>query len=570
MKKLYLLLLSLIFIICIIPKTYAIENYDTSYTLVYDNYYESTDDILFSNTTLTTFYSDLLSYYNEHNNYYYMIIANSRIYLLPINDYSELSASIYGYTSSNGTSQYMQFTQTIQKMVYFEFPSNGSTYDIMTTGWYSHLKDCLNGSVCTTNRTSSGFNYSYSSNYGQLTFFSGSILTGSTLSNDSDAVITGAMIPYFSSIPIKFEPNSYQISANNVYLKNIIYLDITTSRGGYFPTYLDSLEYEDFVNFDSIGNIYVGGIPKNNLSSVIYKSSFNYVDSNYVDSLEPQFLYFGRINNTTYYSYEKINCSSSYTIEKNESTNLATINLFSNGISCSSDLTNYDNIYIRVYYNYDNNSDSLIKAYKSSINYGYTNRLKDSTANYLNSYIYERFENFSSSSSIVLSSDYSLVNSYFISNSDSIVSVSVDRNGNILSDLTQNPISYGSSIGNNILIYDTLYDYVNFSNIDLFIDYRSIVSISNNDVYTYYDSNNDLTTNTIINDHTLVDINDYNISYYNNIVSNFIDSFSNDITSFSLIIQSAYDSAPDFLQIFIYVVFILICIYFIYRLILRR
>lgn len=61
--------------------------------------------------------------------------------------------------------------------------------------------------------------------------------------------------------------------------------------------------------------------------------------------------FYGRKNNSTYYSFEPIDCSISLNRTKNYNLNQITDTY--NNMTCTSDLTNYDKVYVYQYYTYD-------------------------------------------------------------------------------------------------------------------------------------------------------------------------------------------------------------------------
>ena len=96
---------------------------------------------------------------------------------------------------------------------------------------------------------------------------------------------------------------------------------------------------------------------------------FNYFDLNFSNSLTFNINYYGRVNHQTYYSYEKINCTQ--TTEKIWDNGIDTSYQFHmNNISCSSSLTNYDQVFISIEPLYDLNTNFKINYYYSSLSGG--------------------------------------------------------------------------------------------------------------------------------------------------------------------------------------------------------
>lgn len=579
MKLKYIILL-LLFTFIFVPKSYAYVNNNTTYTV---DYIESTnmDSQIFNDLT----YNQLLEYYTNYDSQYYNLVVSFTS--------SEVTIDFYPKTFNNIKLSFFGFKNRHQLNYHYVFSSATSQYqvniqssnsDYFGSSEFNKLKNCLDNNVCWSSyesvNSSIFFKFSRTTNEFENIVFVTSNDIPNTINNNSSYVIstqTFYSYIYSSQVPIIVDYDSYYDYSDHYYKKLILNNELLEDESE-FVTYRDIFtpESDDSSSnyYENVGNLYIGSIPKNNLNNFSATFTYNYSDENYVNSIEYRYLFFGRVNHNTYYSYEPINCTTSVLSSTAIDTTKkqATTTFFPYGLTCSSDLTSYDNIYIRIYNTYDVNTNSSIFNLKGRVQSGYYKRLSDVRATSNSSYIYERFEDLDSSFSFMLSTQRDLDYAYYETDNKYIASVSVNRDNNSIGSLILNPISFGTQSNTNAIIYNMSNYYSDNTDLDLFLNYNTIVSFNSSDdsingTYTFYDSQNTISTGSVTNNHLLVVSDSYDVSYYFNQVNDFIDSMSLDVYNFSTLIQMFYDSAPSFLQIFIFCVFILICFYFLYLLI---
>ena len=105
--------------------------------------------------------------------------------------------------------------------------------------------------------------------------------------------------------------------------------------------------------------------------------------------------------------------------------------------------------------------------------------------------------------------------------------------------------------------------------INLFVDNSTYIYISNSLTQACYNYENAIICNNIIINYHTDNYDDYDIDYYFKNVSDYIDDLSDDILSFSNLIQNVYDTMPSMLQTTFFVLFILGNIYILLKLIRR-
>ena len=109
-------------------------------------------------------------------------------------------------------------------------------------------------------------------------------------------------------------------------------------------------------------------------------------------------------------------------------------------------------------------------------------------------------------------------------------------------------------------------------NLQLFFNGGIVLSLNttiNNNDFAYIDNTGTIQNGTFEKPVISSDDTSYDISYYTNYVSSFIDDLSASSLAISIYTQEFYNSLPLFFQTFIFVIFILACIYFVYFLIKR-
>lgn len=553
------------------PKAYAYSSSDTYFDVSIPEFPSILSDYVDSSSTMTyyDFFEHLIDIYNNSSNGRNFVIlfgisgsSPNTIYDIKIKIFLD-DAITYGVVSygANNSGYFSFHITTTQDYHYrqYEISSSNKPFNIKLDTTYLNIVNCISGLSCS------------SSENMKLSFVG--IGNNGRILNDSDRSVDFSSIPnnvvssyfYYSSKPITLD--SYE--SNSFYSKKLKINGVEYGYNSLIPSYKDLYIPITTTRENNIGTIYIGNISKNNISDFIYNGNFYFDDYSYASSLNPIFSFFGRINHGNYYSYDRLSCSSDIYSSFAINNDLKKVNftLLPNGFTCSNDLSSYDNIYIRVDFKYNSDSNSSIIGYIGSSNYGYSTKLSDTLVSYTGVDIFETFENLPSNFSYVLSTLDPEDKAYFITGNEYVQALNVDLfNDNFVEGASYNPISFGQTIQKNALIYNLEDYYSGLTYLKLFLDDSTICSPYNNG-YTYYNSGGVLETDDIIHNRGRIPTGNYDTTYYRNIVSNYIDNLSNDINSFSLFIQRAYDTSPSFLQTFIYVVFILICFYFTYKLI---
>lgn len=582
-------------------QVHALQNMDTSFNLSYNSFYESENNY-HGNDSLTYILYNMIDYYrNNIDNTQFELFINQCnnnymcIYLIKKTNLIK-NVNIYGnnYDSSNNL-----YTDISSKILLSSYTNGGfvfslpisSNNNVLFSQWYNlykscvvtpdilysnaYLTDCLNDYHTI---YPSGFYSSIISSSSNTDLFRVNTHSLPLITNDSSYFFINANQFYYSSFDIYFRTNQNIVDSTNYFVKKINILNNSYGISNRVFSYFDIINgygnTNDNNNFDvynQLNKIYVGSISKSDINNFNLDLSYNYNSYDYSHSLSYNVLYFGRKNNSTYYSYTPLNCSATTSLYGSvfDTTNKKiTTTIFPYGFSCSSDLTDYDNIYLYIEIIPSGSYDNTIYNLDLYVNYGNVIMQNGALSNFNGTYIYEKYTNLNPNFSILLSTNESSNNAYYRSNNNYIVSGSVNRGNNYIGGVSLNPFSFGTQYNSNGMIYNLPSYYSGVSSLDLFIHYNTIVSFSDNDVYTYYDSSNQLTTDTIINNRIVnVDNNDYNMSYYFSVVNGYINDLSLSIISFSQLTQSFYNSLPVFFQTFIFVIFILTCMYFTYLLI---
>ena len=451
MKKLFLYLFTFVFIIFISPKAYAISNYETYFDV---NIPESSDIFTTCIDTSCTksiydFMEDLISFYNTLSNprNFYINLVRKDNELVGVNVYIvDVDAITYGVHAYglNPETTYKSFvinsTSTSYRQYEFNFWYNKPT-NITLDSRYVSLLSCLGRISCP----------SYTNSYLSISAMDNS--RPPAITNDNDIAFNYStnvssnryddhlnFYPYYSTRP--FTIDNYCSSLTDFYCKTLRINGVTYGIGSLLPTYRTLYFPNNSKRESAIGNIYIGGIPKNNISDFKYSASFYYEDYEYARSLNPLFLFYGRVPHTGYYSYESLDCHSpdilgSFAI--NQELQKVNFTLLPYGFTCTNDMSRYDNVYVRVYFNYNTYSDNSIMGYNGGSNYGYSARLNDSMATYLGSDIYEVFENQPYDFSYVLSTLAPETKAYYIDDQRYITMSLIRQSDNYVEGASYNP-----------------------------------------------------------------------------------------------------------------------------------
>lgn len=556
----------------------ADSNYNTSYDVVIDeDIVDFTRTIDNNNVTLSDFLDSLISlhsdyyklfidlyYYQDHNPY------SVNLYIIP-NDVNNLDIELFGVNSSISiNSSFKYFISPISRTSY-SINIRNSVSDIYNSTNYTNFYNCFVNNQCNT------FYNSYIS--GDMTWFT----NNNYFNNASNYIISQNInqefhFIYYSDIDLTLtnihNNNTFCSNPYTCFYKSIMVNNDSISFDSHFPTYYDLYmsSQPTFNNYSKqLNRVFVGNIPKANISDFKIKTQFNSSSDSIESSLKPFFYYFGRVNHGTYYSYESINCGSniyqSYAITNNYYDGY----ILPYGFSCTSNLSNYDEIFLRIDF-LPQNDDYLTYNLNLSTNYGYVynfDNITNSVYNLNQMYIFESLNSLPNDFSIMLSTNDDKAYEYHLSNQDSTISYFLDRTSKNIIEYSYD--SFGSVTNSMLNIFN--YNYNNQNNVitdlKLFVSPNTIISIGNNNSYTYYDDSNQITNGLINNDNVRPNTDKYDLSYYFGIINDYIDSISADVYDFSLIVQNCYNLIPSPFDIMLFILFILGCMFLLFKLIKR-
>lgn len=544
-------------------KVNALVNSNTFYNLDVD---ESDFTSIFESQFYTDMsYKEVLDYFSNYDSEYFNVVvwsynSESDIYLNLFPKDFTLRKGIYG--NNNGLSFYGGPSVSVRNYSVVLFKRS---YTMLESNIFNLLKTCLDTNNCTANASGDGI-ISYNSNTNavnrNLLYFNESMSLENDMSYNLSNYSLGTFL-YYSQAPFLYDLSD---SGSSYYFGKSLYLNNKT-----YTTDVEMFSYTSLFDnslnkvFDSIDRIYVGSIPKDQINNFKIDLSFHYLDVDYVHSLEPYILYYGRKDNNGYYSYENIVCNSSTLFEKvyNSEKEIITSSLLPNGFNCN-DINDYDYIYL--YIQMLGEGNSKLQDLSITSNYGNLTILDSSKSSGL--HIYEKLYNQNSSFSYLLSTNDFKNVAYYISDSKYTILTDVFRkDNNRINQVNYNPLEFGLYNNTNAILFNLSNVYNGITNLDLFLNENTIISSSNNNSYYYYDDTGQIVNNNIVNK-LIVNFDDsYDVSYYFGQVSSFVDSLSLSINQFSIIIQNFYDSMPSVFQLFLLVGFILVCTYFTFLLI---
>lgn len=554
-----------------------VENLNTTYNFqmyTYDNY--NFNQKIFNDLSIYQFLNEYVN--KDFSNHYTLITFNDDwifINLVERRSNYNFGFSIYGYNDSDLT--YIQFLPIDTH--YIRTPPNtytwgikiGSSSNPFNTQAYQNFKNCSENNNCSKTGLydENSYTWEYTTNFNNIF----------RLSNQFPDLVVSNDDSY------NFQHYLY---SNSLYWTNIqfIYYDVVTDAStspkgnAYFKKVI--INGHEMQPGDNIPMAYTGSTPpiggnelptwSNTIPNLYFNvgptdiSTFNYSfnfkssynSSEYIDNLNYNINFYGKINNTDYYSYEKISCSFSNT-NFSYSNGINTLNF--NGITCSSDLSNYVNISGNIlFYGLDNINTSIY-----DIETGFY---------YLNGPVYDIYEHFTNLlegqslsiscnkprcyGNIYSSNDFSFYQSYDLKGNKSTLSSSRYSN--------PTPIIYGIDVNKFYIIYSRSSSSNNF---DLLFSKDSIYGINytQDNSFHYFDENGDVTSSIIDDYNSGTSNSDYDISYYMSIVSNCIYNLSDDIYEFSVIVQNFYNSIPIGFQNLIFIFFILGNVMITYKLI---
>lgn len=566
-------------------KVNALENYDTTNYLQYDDFYE--DNFENSNNggvTFKEFLDTLIAFYEENDTYFDMVLYSGSggnntydIVLLPKKTNRNIDVPVYTYSETYFTSS------KYDNMYKFQFPLN-SEWNILNTNWYRTLTTCLSSNTCpTASRNSAGFYYS-NYTYNSFSIFTSFLPTTATsnCSNDVNCDVSSVVPFYYSSLNFIFNTTTELVNDSDVYFKKVSFLGNVYSLGDRFESYSEILDNQTNPlkrNKNAYGRVYFN-IDKNNLSSFTFSTSFKTISyaQDYVLNTAFTFKYFGRVVHDKYYTYEPIKCTlpnNSFAYNQNEHNVSLSISRF----NCTSDLTRYDKIYGYFDWYKEKQDEYSLSVY--DVSYSSTNGNTYVSDVWNGIELMEEFtllpsdfkfgfssvSQYSANAEIFSSTNYTLAQGY---DNDSLEPIKYEQRNS----RNDKPIKimYGNKLNTIYSLYNDYSRYLGFTDLKIFIDSSTLLSFDNSlsTELIYYDKEGNIVSNSldIPMDYDYTN-NQYNLDNYFLVVSNFLDSISSDINDFSMVVQNAYNLMPDFISQFIFVLFILSCVYMLYKIIKR-
>lgn len=598
MKKFYLFLFSILLIVIFTPKTYAYYNESTSWNLTMQNY-----DSFLKNTSCGengSFYEVVNDFIDNTSTEYYDLIvgppvitndnvSSIRFYIKWKSTIQYRSLQYYGFNSSPSSTLRLKmvFSSNTDRVPYLSITDNTCSNYQNTSGYtmFKNLTDTGNYNSAT---TTGDFIYNF---YGPLEEYSSYMSFGPNYFSNDLSYNTDTWY-YYSSSPFLF--GRYNYTNNSIFNKKLCITDNDTCYvlNDTLPSYYD-LHHNDapdtpqFIGYkESLDTFYTSLLPSD-ISNYNLKINFRVPQSllgfyqtpqEYLDNTTFNYICSGRVNYTDYFTYESFPCSLNMSYSNDDSTITYNFNNFTSNAT----LSNYDKIYITINSNYlDSNINTVIYDLKYTYNLGefFNTSYKGN--------IYETFTSlplnfrmyFSSNNSTIDSNLY--VRTYNFINYDikykgfsntsnnvnlvvgsSILGIPIEEPSNFIN------VNVSNNFDTGIMVYQENAS-IPIPKLELFFNGGMVVSLNtnlNNNNFYYVDS-----TGSIVNGNFTLpqkeDNTKYNISYYVNIVNNFLNDLTNDSLEFATLTQSFYNSLPLFFQTFIFVVFILFCIYFTYLLI---
>lgn len=488
------------------------------------------------------------------------------IHLLPKSGSDSLGIRVLGMHTNNTDNYYINYaysTSNISKVVLW----NGMLSNTMTTqqfqNLYSKYYNCLTENNCDSNyfATNTDIPYFKIDNFGTI--------ANNTSYNVNykdylfDSTHDTRFMPYYANISTNYTAPPSTTLGSQFYKKTSIN-GIGVSGGEYYKHYCDLYDCSADTPSEWITGIVdtptfnIGGISPNDITSLNIELHMSLLSGN-IDSDNPfPYLYnfYGRKDNSTYYSYEKIDCfmGQMYGIGSDN-----VYNYYVNNVSCTTDLTPYDNIYINIYpYGYFTANNIQF-----TTNYGWTY-----TSPLLHHYsILEKFENLPSDINILLSTNDYITSAYFVTDNEYMFNALVNRDTNKISGVVGNKYQQFGTYDNTSLMIYNLKSVNNYSTELLYIFFQqdTILSVGDNGSFTYYDSSGNITDGNIVNNYQAYTDESYNLSYYFNQVNDFLDDLDADLLSVHDIFQNIYNSIPNFFQVCITIFYILLLTYLLFK-----
>lgn len=586
----------------------ALTNYDTTFSFEIP-----VDEDIEENFTSDMNYDEFLNYLIDHDSdyFYYVVVKNRNanameIKMIPKNRYSSHNFTFYAQASSSNTSSAyltMYFDSYMSNINYYYFLQDSNVSSNNRDG-VSDFKNCFYNNICpTADYYGTSYQFRYHKNFASNQIFGRTDMNNLfSISNDTsynllDYGFTNSI--YFYKLNFPFIYTKPTNNNTRDFYKNIVINGQELQLGENMLTYYDLYKTSTkptFVGYSTSLKTFYTNLEPIDISNYNLKIDFKVPQSllgysqepqEYVDNVKFNYYCSGRINNSNYYIYEKFNCSLTNSYSLTESN----VSFTFNNINTSKDLTNYDKIYVTIDSNYlDPNINKIIYdlSYTYSLDSFYNTDFKGT--------IYEDFNNLPLNFKLYLSSNNNLSNSKLYVRNSTLYNYGMKFAG--FSNVTEQqnlvvgksvlgkyaPSSQDidssssefletdvtNSIDTGIMIYQEN-SLVQLPKLELFFNSGIVLSFNNTDSNSFYfiDKEGNIQTGNFQKPINGDSTNNYDISYYIGVVNDFIDDLSDDTIQFSVLTQNFYNGLPIFFRTFIFVVFVLFCIYFTYLLIKR-
>lgn len=594
---LYLFILMIFSILFFTIPVNASVDTNSTFNVTIPDYDSNFENYTCGSENVKDFLHNFLDSTDFDSTYYDLFIDNnfdSQIvfYLIPknndnINNYLQYRGQLNSYSLSYNF-RYWNDNYSNARWYYLFYKS--CTSDISSSNsWNSFLTALNTGTIGSTSSDNVGQLSSNSSN--QIPYFGGTQTLSSIIYNGSS--YDTSLWYYFSSRKLQYNATNSTLNNNTLSFKKLYLVDNDTTYniGDEIPSYYDLYGVSPtpieptFKNYQgSIDTLYTN-LNVSDFTNYSLKVNFdidNFDDPLlFIDNINFDYVCSGRVDNTNYYSYESFPCSltSIYSINGN------TIEYTFNNIVTSQSLINYDKFYVTIKSNYlDPSISTIINSFNFSYNYGdfinfkYDGPIFETFHNLpLNFKLYLSSNNINSSESVVDVFDYNLfdygLKVYYTDNRTFDIKGDISHFRDCVNFEECTYLNYYGYIVSNLFNYGLLVTQQNsvipFPTLKMIFSSGQILSFNNTSNTDFYiiDSQGVISNNNvnipIINNSS----NNYDISYYINVVNTFINDLSSDSLELASITQNFYDNIPPFFQTFIFVLFIISCVYFTYLLI---
>ena len=574
-------------------KVFADSNSNTTWNLTMQDYDTQLKSVSCGNNG--TMYDVVNNFIDNYDDTYYNLTIGQPwnngswiVFYLVSKDYSYDYLRYEGQSSGNRIAMtYPNSGNNLVRRPYFLMYS-GNCSDYQDNTEYQRFYTLYTTNQYISSNTSQYFNYN---NYNSPTYAGDSYYNLDTTLNNNSSYNTDLWF-YYSTIDYKYASwGSSGLFSKSLYISDT---DTTYVISDNVPSYYD-LYHQDtpntptFIGYKTSLDTFYTSIAVNDVNSYQLKFKFDVPQSllgfyqtpqEYIDNTSFDYICSGRVNNSNYYTYENFNCSLSSNYTNTDSSIEYTFNNF----TTSKNLSSYDKIYITLNTNYlDRDVSTTIYNLTYTYSFGdfYNTSYKGS--------IYEKLTSLPLNFRLYFSSNNSLQNSSLYVSKYNFINYNINYIGFSNTSQQQNLVIGSSILGNNnngenvdfistsvsnnidtgIMIYQNN-GTIPVPSLEMFFNGGFVLSLNTNlssDTFYYIDNEGVIQSNNYSIPIQDTSNNVYDISYYVGLVNTFIDDLSNDSLQFSYLTQNFYNSLPIFFQNFIFIIFILVCIYFTYKLI---